>query len=93
MHQQQLGSNIPGLQLQQKLAAQSGNSSLQTNPLQRDTQQRLQASSSLLQQQNVPLDQQKQLYDLYQSQRALRNSLSGMLLHICVSFCHFAFVS
>ncbi|KAI9110357.1 hypothetical protein K1719_018799 [Acacia pycnantha] len=76
MHQQQLGSNIPGLQLQQKLATQSGNSSLQTNPLQRDMQQSFQASSSLLQQQNVLLDQQKQLY---QSQRALPNSSSTSL--------------
>ncbi|KAK4267602.1 hypothetical protein QN277_024358 [Acacia crassicarpa] len=76
MHEQQLGSNIPGLQLQQKLATQPGNSSLQTNPFQPDMQQRLQASSSFLQQQNVLLDQQKQLY---QSQRALPNSSSTSL--------------
>ncbi|XP_061340033.1 mediator of RNA polymerase II transcription subunit 15a-like isoform X1 [Gastrolobium bilobum] len=49
-------------QLQQQLGLQQ-----QPNPLQRDMQQRLQVSGSLLQQQNV-LDQQKQLY---QSQRAL----------------------
>ncbi|KAF7814409.1 mediator of RNA polymerase II transcription subunit 15a-like isoform X1 [Senna tora] len=133
IHQQQLGSNVSGLQQQQQLlAAQSGNSGMQTsqhsahmlqqskvpmqqqsqqnvsnllpsqgqqsqpqapqqqlmpqmqsqpaqlglqqqpNQLQRDMQQRLQASGSLLQQQNV-LDPQKQLY---QSQRALPDSSS-----------------
>nr|KYP35225.1 hypothetical protein KK1_043754 [Cajanus cajan] len=49
-------------QLQQHLGLQQ-----QPNPSQRDMQQRIQASGSLLQQQNV-LDQQKQLY---QSQRTL----------------------
>ncbi|KAJ7951948.1 mediator of RNA polymerase II transcription subunit 15a [Quillaja saponaria] len=134
IHQQQLGSNVPGLQQQQQqlLGTQSGNSSMQTNqhsvhmlqqskvpmqqqqnasnllssqgqqaqpqppqlpqiqsqsaqlqqqlslqqqqpnPLQRDMQQRIQASGPLLQQQNV-LDQQKQLY---QSQRALPEASS-----------------
>ncbi|XP_029125740.1 mediator of RNA polymerase II transcription subunit 15a isoform X3 [Cajanus cajan] len=62
--QQQLMSQIhtQPAQLQQHLGLQQ-----QPNPSQRDMQQRIQASGSLLQQQNV-LDQQKQLY---QSQRTL----------------------
>nr|APR64296.1 hypothetical protein [Populus tomentosa] len=47
----------------------------QSNPLQRDLQQRLQASGSLLQQPNV-IDQQKQLY---QPQRALPETSSTSL--------------
>ena len=65
-------------QLQQQLGLQQ-----QPNPLQRDMQQRLwasgQASASLLQPPNV-MDQQKQLY---QPQRALPETLSSMLFHIC----------
>ncbi|KAI5322449.1 hypothetical protein L3X38_031521 [Prunus dulcis] len=129
MHQPQLGpqSNVTGLQQQQHLGTQSGNSSMQTNqhsvhllqqtkvqgqqqqhqsssnlltaegqqsqptqmqqlglqqqsnPLQRDMQQRLQASGqvpgTMLQPQNV-MDQQKQLY---QSQRPLPETSSTSL--------------
>ncbi|KAF2323105.1 hypothetical protein GH714_033489 [Hevea brasiliensis] len=71
--QQQLMSQIQSqpTQLQQQLGLQQ-----QSNPLQRDLQPRLQASSqapaSLLQQQNL-IDQQKQLY---QSQRPLPETSS-----------------
>ncbi|CAK7356973.1 unnamed protein product [Dovyalis caffra] len=78
--QQQLMSQIQSqpTQLQQQLGLQQ-----QSNPSQRDLQQRLQASGSLLQQQNV-IDQQKQLY---QSQRPPpeTSSIMPLLVALCAA--------
>nr|TKR66308.1 hypothetical protein D5086_0000312750 [Populus alba] len=69
---QQSHSQLPQQQLMAQIQSQPGQLHQQSNPLQRDLQQRLQASGSLLQQPNV-IDQQKQLY---QPQRALPETSS-----------------
>ncbi|KAJ6706532.1 MEDIATOR OF RNA polymerase II TRANSCRIPTION SUBUNIT 15A-RELATED [Salix purpurea] len=58
---QQSHSQLPQQQLMAQIQSQTGQLQQQSNPLQRDLQQRLQASGSLLQQTNG-IDQQKQLY-------------------------------
>uniref|UniRef100_A0A2K2B0P5 Uncharacterized protein n=1 Tax=Populus trichocarpa TaxID=3694 RepID=A0A2K2B0P5_POPTR len=72
---QQSHSQLPQQQLMAQIQSQPGQLQQQSNPLQRDLQQRLQASGSLLQQPNV-IDQQKQLY---QPQRALPETSSTSL--------------
>ncbi|XP_011044888.1 PREDICTED: mediator of RNA polymerase II transcription subunit 15a-like isoform X2 [Populus euphratica] len=72
---QQSHSQLPQQQLMAQIQSQPGQLQQQSNPLQRDMQQRLQASGSLLQQPSV-IDQQKQLY---QPQRALPETSSTSL--------------
>ncbi|KAJ6932266.1 hypothetical protein NC651_007861 [Populus alba x Populus x berolinensis] len=67
-------SQLPQQQWMAQIQLQPEQLQQQSNPLQRDLQQRLQASGSLLQQPNV-IDQQKQLY---QPQRALPETSSIM---------------
>nr|APA20135.1 hypothetical protein [Populus tomentosa] len=72
---QQSHSQLPQQQLMAQIQSQPEQPQQQSNPLQRDLQQRLQASGSLLQQPNV-IDQQKQLY---QPQKALPETSSTSL--------------